>query len=320
MELLEAIHAKLPSATGAISSSGTSGSASRWSSTGTRLRISRRSGRDVPHVEVSSSATTWSPSSQNAMNSRSPDRASEDDAVPAVGEARVLHADVVLVGEEVRHPVVRLRPDRASRGRRRPLLERVAPVLDPHPLAVERVPGAGDVARREHARRVRAQPLVDQDRRRPRPARRWRPARGAAGRRRPRRPRRSRWPSRRSGARARPRLRPRMPPRPRPAATARRGRRARRGRSRRPRRRARPRSGNRLRLDDGHLQAARAGGRCHLAADPAAPDHHHVPARVQSRAQRVRVAELAQVRRRPCSARCTGSRRGSAPVASSRAS
>ena len=97
------------------------------------------------------------------MNSRLGGVAAEDDAVPRAGEARVLHADVVLVGEEVRQAVVGLpRAEHVARGDR-PLAEGVGPVLDADPLAVERVLGAGDVAGGEHAGRAGPQVLVDED-------------------------------------------------------------------------------------------------------------------------------------------------------------
>ena len=74
-------------------------------------------------------------------------------------EARVLHADVVLVGEEVRHAVVGDVAAEHRAGGRGPLVERVGPVLD-----------ADVLARRTDARRWR--------RRRPRT----RPGRWSAGR------------------------------------------------------------------------------------------------------------------------------------------
>ena len=78
-------------------------------------------------------------------------------AVPAhdhlvVGRAEpdVLHAEVVLVGEEVRHPLVAhvLAEHRPCRGR--PLIQRVGPVLDPHVPVVERVERRRDVPGCEH--------------------------------------------------------------------------------------------------------------------------------------------------------------------------
>ena len=172
--------------------------------------------------------------------------AAEDDPVPGAGEAGVLHADVVLVGEEVRQAVVGIRADRACCGRR---------------------PGPG-AARWPSARRGCA-PRRTGGGRWPRRRRRTRPARWSAGARR----RRSRCPrrcparaassvrgshadadddevaverrGRRWCERARPPCRPRRPRRRCPAASARRGRRGCRGRWRRPRRRARARAGPR---------------------------------------------------------------------------
>ena len=89
--------------------------------------------------------------------------AAEDDAVPVAGEARVLHADVVLVGEEVRQAVVGVGAAEHVAGGGRPLVERVGPVLDADPLAVEGVVGVGDVAGGEHAGRAGLQVLVDED-------------------------------------------------------------------------------------------------------------------------------------------------------------
>src|SRR3954471_2831568 len=87
----------------------------------------------------------------------------EDHLLVARGEPRVLHADVVLVGEEVREPLVRGRLAEHRAGRRLGLVQRVGPVLHPEPAAVERVEGVGHVADREDARLARLQALVDED-------------------------------------------------------------------------------------------------------------------------------------------------------------
>ena len=55
-----------------------------------------------------------------------------------------------------RWPSIALRGDR-------PLMQRVGPVLDADPLAVEGVVGVGDVAGGEHAGRAGPQVLVDED-------------------------------------------------------------------------------------------------------------------------------------------------------------
>ena len=97
-------------------------------------------------------ATTRSSTSQKAMNSRLAGSPRNDHAIPGASVARVLHADVVLVGEEVRQAVVRVSaPEHVAR-RRRSLVEGVRPVLDPNSLAVERVIGVRHVAGREDRR------------------------------------------------------------------------------------------------------------------------------------------------------------------------
>ena len=81
-------------------------------------------------------ASTRPSRSQNAMNSRAAEVAAEHDLVVAVGldVAGVLHAEVVLVGEEVGQPVVggvlrRASPSAATAG----WLQGVGPVLDAQP-------------------------------------------------------------------------------------------------------------------------------------------------------------------------------------------
>lgn len=104
--------------------------------------------------------------------------ASEDDLVPVGGMAAVLHPDVVLVGVEVRDPVIRDRVVRhrvvAVSGaehvarRDRPLMQRVCPVIDPQP-SEQRMAGVGDIAGGEDALLlglevlVREQAVVDHD-------------------------------------------------------------------------------------------------------------------------------------------------------------
>ena len=108
-------------------------------------------------------ATTRSPAIQNAMNSRLAGSPRKTTRSQLRGEAGVLHADVVLVGEEIRHAVVRGRVAEHVARRRRALVERVGPVLDADALAVEGVVGVGDVAGGEHAVRAGLQVLVDED-------------------------------------------------------------------------------------------------------------------------------------------------------------
>src|SRR5436305_9419825 len=107
--------------------------------------------RDVPDVDVHAG--------DDAV-ARQPERdelapggvAAEDDAVPAAREAGVLHADLVLIGEEVRDALIGLpAAEHVARGGGA-LLDRVVPVLDPEALAVERMPRARDVPGREDAR------------------------------------------------------------------------------------------------------------------------------------------------------------------------
>ena len=266
-------------------------------------------------------STRSAASSQKATNSRPADVAARHHPVVALGVPGELHAQVVLVGEEVRHPVVghvlpehRLRCHRAG-------VEGVGPVLDPQ-VPPER---AGCTRRRRRRRRRR-------------PGRRY-----AATRRRRCRCRRSARPPRRGrspgGRRCR---RPRRPPR----APCRRGvhdrpsrRRAARsdvtpGGQQQGRRRAsrcssaktaahlgaeRGQQGRGLRLDDGDLVAVRPRGRGDLQPDPAAPDRRppggrSARGRPCSRSAFASGAGSAAERRpRPG----TVSLRGKAPVASS---
>src|SRR5687767_1696045 len=71
--------------------------------------------------------------------------ATEHDAVPGAGIARVLHPQVVLVGEEVWDTVIGDAGAEHVAGRRRSLVEGVGPVLDPDPLAETGVPRRGHV-------------------------------------------------------------------------------------------------------------------------------------------------------------------------------
>src|SRR5439155_4444821 len=89
--------------------------------------------------------------------------AAHDDPVPGAGVARVLHADVVLVGEEVRQAVVDLGSAEHVAGRDWSLVQCVRPVLDADSLPVEGVVRRGDVAGGEHARHAGLKVLVDDD-------------------------------------------------------------------------------------------------------------------------------------------------------------
>ena len=230
---------------GTSSSSGTSGSARRRSSTATRSRMSRWIGSVTSQTLTFMPATTRSPASQKAMNSRLAGSPRKTTRSQRAGEARVLHADVVLVGEEVRQAVVGVGAAEHVARRGRALVERVGPVLDADPLAVEGVVGVGDVAGGEDAGRAGLQVLVDED-----PV-----VDGEAGLRGELGARLhadadddevavERAPV--AGADALDRAcRPRRPRRRSRAASARRGRRGCRGRRRRPRRRARARAGPR---------------------------------------------------------------------------
>ena len=118
--------------------------------------------RDVPHVEVHAGHDPV-PGQPEGDELAARGIAAKDDAVPRPRKAGVLHAGVVLVGEEVRQCVVRHRAvEHVERGDRA-LVERVVPVLDAHALAVEGMVGVGDVAGGEHAGRGGPEVLVDQD-------------------------------------------------------------------------------------------------------------------------------------------------------------
>ena len=110
-------------------------------------------------------ASTRRSCSQNAMNSRACEVAADHDLVVAVGlgVAGVLHAEVVLVGEEVRQPVVGGGSAEHGLGGDGRLVQRVGPVLDAELPAQQRVVGVGDVTGGEDVRVGGAQVLVDQD-------------------------------------------------------------------------------------------------------------------------------------------------------------
>ena len=93
-------------------------------------------------------ATTWSPRSHQARNDPTRHVAGQHDPVVAVGAgvADVLHAEVVLVGEEVGERVgVGVRAEQVG-GERLAVLDRGVPVLDAERMAEHRVVDVGDVA------------------------------------------------------------------------------------------------------------------------------------------------------------------------------
>ncbi|CAM5693373.1 hypothetical protein SAFG77S_09962 [Streptomyces afghaniensis] len=90
----------------------------------------------------------------------------EDDLVVATGldVSGVFHAQVVLIGEEVRNPVVyRILSAEHRLGRDLRLVQRVGPVLDADVLAQQRVEGMGHVTGGIDVRIGGAQPFVDAD-------------------------------------------------------------------------------------------------------------------------------------------------------------
>src|SRR5205085_12244269 len=89
--------------------------------------------------------------------------ASEDDLVPARGVAGVLHAEVVLIGEEVRQTFVGSGEPEHVAGRYFTLMEGVGPVLHPDAGLVEGVPGGGDIAGGEDTRHARLEAFVRRD-------------------------------------------------------------------------------------------------------------------------------------------------------------
>ncbi len=142
--------------------------------------------------------------------------AADDDLVPFAREAPVLERRVELVGEEVRERVVVVVASEHAPRRERAVVVRDRPVLDPDPLAEERMLDRGDVACGPDVLVRRAKPRVDVDPIRDERARPARPARPAGRRRSPRRPRPRRASGRRRGAPARPSRSPRAPRRLRP--------------------------------------------------------------------------------------------------------
>ena len=87
--------------------------------------------------------------SQNAMNSAVPvpgRRGSDLVGGARRGQARAFHAEVVLVAEEIRHPVVADGLAEHGPGGGRAAVQRVGPVLDADPAAEQRVERVRDVA------------------------------------------------------------------------------------------------------------------------------------------------------------------------------
>ena len=99
------------------------------------------------------------------MNSSGLRVAAVDDLVVAagLGQARALHAEVVLVAEEVGHPVVHDGLAEHGLGRGRAAVQGVGPVLDANAPAEQRVERAGDVAGGEDVRVRGAQRRVGHD-------------------------------------------------------------------------------------------------------------------------------------------------------------
>ena len=83
--------------------------------------------------------------------------------VAGLGQPGRLHAQVVLVAEEVRHPVVGHRLAEHGAGRGRAAVQRVGPVLHPDPAAQQRVGHVGHVTGREDVRVAGPQRRVHQD-------------------------------------------------------------------------------------------------------------------------------------------------------------
>src|SRR5262249_12625500 len=88
-------------------------------------------------------------------------RATEYHPIPLRRVAGILHAEAVLIGEEVGHALIwNAGTEHVLRGGDA-LVERVRPVLDAYTSVQERVPRTGYIARREHARHVGFQACVD---------------------------------------------------------------------------------------------------------------------------------------------------------------
>ena len=211
--------------------------AARFSTRPRTASIASQSLTCMPALTVPSAAI------QNAWNTPSVDGAADDELVLGAVQPDVLEPEVVLVGEEVRQPRVRLAAVEHRAGRRLALRDRVVPVLHAHAPPVARVQRRRDVAGREHVRRARAQVLVGHDAVVDLQPGRARPARSPAPPRRPAARRRTRSSARRRAGR--PGRRGPAPPRARSPAARRRGGGAGRRRTRRAPGRARARAARR---------------------------------------------------------------------------
>src|SRR6185436_1159059 len=114
---------------------------------------------DVPDVHVHAGEDVTIPEPEG--DELAPlDVAAEDDLVPLGRVAGVLHADLVLVGEEVGQSVVggglAEHGERGGSG----LVQGVRPVLDSQTLLIERMPSVRYVARGENAARTRLKSFV----------------------------------------------------------------------------------------------------------------------------------------------------------------
>ena len=140
-----------------------SGSLSRAGSTG-RLAATRAAmGSLTSHTLTFMPATGTPASSQKTMTSRVFRIAPVDHLVPVCGVAVVLHAEVVLVGEEVGDlPVLDLLAEHVL-GRNRALIECRGPVLEADLGVEDGVEGVGHVAGGPDPRCTRGQVLVDDD-------------------------------------------------------------------------------------------------------------------------------------------------------------
>ena len=107
-------------------------------------------------------ATTRCWRTQKATNWRVARSPPNHQAVAGGGQPRILHANVVLVGEEVREPLIAGEAAEHATGRDRPLAQRGGPVPDAEAGLEVGVPGGGDVAGRVDAGRDGLQPLIDQ--------------------------------------------------------------------------------------------------------------------------------------------------------------
>src|ERR1039457_3642444 len=119
---------------------------------------------DVPDVDVH--AGQYLPAAKPERDELTPgDVTTEDDLVVAAGfhVAGVLHAQVVLVGEEVGHPVVGNVLAEHRPGGCLGLVQRIGPVLDPDVLAEQGVEGARNVSGGVDVGAGGAQLRVDKD-------------------------------------------------------------------------------------------------------------------------------------------------------------